>query len=255
MYTSEDLLLIEIAGVFLPAIIITVFTFIYNYQSSARYKRVLQRLYKMSFKGIDFERKRIASELHDHLAIHSISISEDLNELKNRLQGQDLRIIERLENDFSIFRYKTHQIVEYMYPKVLVELNWESSLELLASQLSIGKIKVTFESHADSSPAGDWLYHTYWAIQELITNAIRHANIQNVQITAIDEDGEFILSIHYRATEEAKKWIESNSKFKPGMGTMIILDRLSIVDAKMKIEITDGVVTHSIILKNENSNI
>jgi len=36
---------------------------------------------------------------------------------------------------------------------------------------------------------------------------------------------------------------------------MIILDRLSIVDAKMKIEIIDGVVTHSIILKNENSNI
>jgi len=114
---------------------------------------------------------------------------------------------------------------------------------------------VTFDSYAVSAPEGDWLYHTYWAIQELITNAIRHANIQNVQITAIDEEQYFILSIHYRATEEAKKWIESNSKFKKGMGTMIILDRLSIVNAKMKIEIIEGVVTHSIILKNENSNI
>ena len=76
-----------------------------------------------------------------------------------------------------------------------------------------------------------------------------------MQITAIDEDQKFILSIHYRATEEAKNWIESNSKFKTGLGTMMILDRLSIVDAKMKIEIIDGVVTHSIILKNENTNI
>jgi hypothetical protein len=169
-----------------------------------RYKKVLGRLFRSSFRGVDTERKRIASELHDHLAVHSIAFSEDVNELKRRLQGQDLRIIERLENDFSLFKYKTHQIVEYMYPKVLVELNWESSLELLASQLSIGKIRVTFESHADTVPKGDWLYHTYWALQELITNAIRHANIENVQITAIDEDQKFILSIHLGQLKKLK---------------------------------------------------
>lgn len=255
MSISGDSLLISLSLILLPSFIALTGTLMYSYFVIKRYKKVLSRLFHSSFRGIDTERKRIATELHDHLAIHSITFSEDLNELKNRLQGQDLRIIERLENDFSIFKYKTHQIVEYMYPKVLVEMNWKSSFTLLASQLSIGKIRVTFESYADTAPKGDWLYHTYWAIQELITNAIRHAFIQSVQITAIDEDKKFILSIHYRATEAAKKWIESNSKFKTGMGTMIIQDRLSIVNAKMKIEIIDGVVTHSIILKNENTNI
>ncbi len=255
MSISGDSLLISLSLILVPALIALIGTLLYSYFVIKRYKNVLGRLFHSSFRGVDSERKRIASELHDHLAVHSIAFTEDFNNLKLRLNGHDLELIQRLENNFSIFKYKTHQIVEYMYPKVLVELNWESSLSLLANQLSIGKIRVTFESHADSAPKGDWLYHTYWAIQELISNAIRHANIQNVQITAIDEDQKFILSIHYRATEEAKKWIASNSKFKPGMGTMIILDRLSIVDAKMKIEIVDGVVTHSIILKNENSNI
>jgi len=204
MSISGDSLLISLSLILLPAIIALIGTLLYSYMVIKRYKKVLGRLFRSSFRGVDTERKRIASELHDHLAVHSIAFSEDVNELKRRLQGQDLRIIERLENDFSLFKYKTHQIVEYMYPKVLVELNWESSLELLASQLSIGKIRVTFESHADTVPKGDWLYHTYWALQELITNAIRHANIENVQITAIDEDQKFILSIHLGQLKKLK---------------------------------------------------
>jgi signal transduction histidine kinase len=87
MFTSADLLLVEIAGVFLPALIITVFSVVFSYRITGRYKMAIKRLYKMSFKGVDTERKRIASEMHDHLALHSLTITSEFDTLKKRLVG------------------------------------------------------------------------------------------------------------------------------------------------------------------------
>ncbi len=253
MFFSADFVLLNLFTILIPSFIVLLATLSYSYIIIIRYNKVLKRLYRSSFRGVDFERKRIASELHDHLAVHSISFSEDISFLKSKLTGNELIALQNLESKFEIFRYKTHQIVEYMYPKVLSDLDWESSLQQLSNELTMGKIRVIFESYANKSPKNDWLFHTYWAIKEIVTNAIKHGNVKNVQITATDEDSQFIISIHYRATEEAKRWIESKSKPKNGLGTIIIQDRLNIVGAKMINEIIDGVVTQSIILKNENS--
>jgi signal transduction histidine kinase len=246
MFTSADLLLIEVAGVFLPALIVTVFTIVYSYTTIARYKRAIKRLYQMGFKGVDTERKRIASELHDHLAEHSITVADEFVELKKRLFGEELRLLKGLEVHADLFRFRTHQIVEYMYPKVLFDADWHSSLQQLADKMSIGNVRVTFESFAKNAPNGDWLYHTYWAIQEIVTNAIRHAKVNTIQITATEESTEFILCVHYRATDNANKWISSNAK--AGLGTLIVQDRLQIVGAKMIVEVKDNVVTHTVII-------
>lgn len=254
MFTSADSLLIEVAGVFVPALIITVFSILYSYQITARYKRAIKRLYKMSFKGVDTERKRIAAEMHDHLALHSITLSQEIASLKKKLNDDQLKELIRIESYFDLFQHRTHQIIEYMYPKVLIESDWEASLEQLAQQLSIGKIRVSFESFVTSYPKKEWLYHTYWAIQEIVTNAVRHSKVNRIQISAVNENGFACISIHYRATPEANNWMKSKISMKSGLGTQIINDRLDIIGAKMNVEIQDGVVTHSIILENENIN-
>ena len=125
MFTSADLLLVEIAGVFLPALIITVFSVVFSYRITGRYKMAIKRLYKMSFKGVDTERKRIASEMHDHLALHSLTITSEFDTLKKRLVGEDLNSLLKIESYYDLFRYRTHQIVEYMYPKGFVDSDWE----------------------------------------------------------------------------------------------------------------------------------
>lgn len=253
MASSGDSLLISLFSILLPAFILLVGTIMYSYNVITRYSKALSRLYRSSFRGIDSERKRIASELHDHLAIHSIKLSEGLGDLKNRLKGDELDILNKLESDFNLFKYKTHQAIEYMYPKVLIEMDWESSFKQLANELSIGNIRIDFETFAITSPKNEWLFHTYWAIKEIVTNAIRHGNVNNVQITVTDEERKFIIAIHYIATLETKKWLET--KPRPGLGTQIIQDRLSIVGAKMNTEIIDGVVTQSIVLRNEDINL
>ena len=246
MFTSADLLLIEVAGVFLPALIVTFFTIMYTYKTTHRYKKAIKRLYQMSFKGVDMERKRIASEMHDHLALHSITIAEEFVELKDRLTGIELELLRKLESHSDLFRFRTHQIIEYMYPRGLSTSDWQSSFNQLADKLSIGNIRVTFESFAENTPNFDWLHHAYWAIQEIVTNAIRHAQVNRVQIIATEETKQFILCVHYRATENARKWLSSNTK--AGLGTLIVKDRLQIIDANMHVEIKDDVVTQTLII-------
>jgi signal transduction histidine kinase len=255
MSISGDSLLISLTLILLPSLLTLLGVIIYSYIVIKRYKHALSRLFRSSFRGVDSERKRIASELHDYLALHTISFNEDMNLLKSTLNGNDLNNLHKLENNFNLFKHKTHQIVEYMYPKVLLDLDWKASFQQLANELSIGSINVEFESFASSFPKYDWIFHTYWAIKEIVTNAIRHGNAENIQITATDEDNLFILAIHYLASDETKKWIDSKPSSNTGLGNLIIQDRLSIAGAKMKIEIIDGVVTQSIILKNEDINI
>jgi len=247
MFTSADLFLIEVAGVFLPAFIVTVFTIAYSYKTTVRYKRAIKRLYQMGFKGVDMERKRIASEMHDHLAEHSIRVAEEFIELKQRLTGEDLELLKKIETNADLFRFRTHSIVEYMYPTGLFDSDWQKALQQLADKMSIGNVRVTFESFAENAPKNDWLHHTYWAIQEIVANAIRHSKVSRVQITATEEQSTFILCVHYRATEKVSKWLTSNSK--AGLGTLIVQDRLQIVGAELGVEIKDKVITHTVSFK------
>jgi signal transduction histidine kinase len=252
MYTSGDTLLTSLFLILLPAFLALIGIIVYIYLVSKRYNSALTRLYRSSFRGVDTERKRIASELHDTLAVSSITLSEDFIELKSKLKGAELATLQNIESNLNLFQFKTHQTIEYMYPKSLADLDWFSSLKLLTEQLSIGKTTVTFECFATNTPSNQHLYHTYWVVQEIITNAIRHANVDHLQVSIMDENNEFIISIHYQATTEAINWFNSKTKSKSGLGTLIIQDRLQIIGAKMKFEIIDKVITQSIIINNEN---
>jgi len=255
MYTTIDSLVYYLLWVILPALAILIGTIVYSSVIIKRYSGVLSRLYRSSFRGVDTERKRIASELHDHFALYSITMSERFESLKKKINGPELDELNHIQANFEVFQHKTHQIIEYMYPKGLLKPDWESSFLLLSQQLSIGNIRVTFESFAKTVPQNEWLHHTYWSIQEIVTNAIRHAGVERVQISAVDEDQLFTICVHYRATETAINWIKNKSKSlsKSGLGTQIVKDRLDIIGAKMDVVVQDGVVTHFITLKNENS--
>ena len=249
MFTSADLLLIEIAGVFLPALIVTVFSVVFSYRITGRYKKAIKRLYKMSFKGVDTERKRIASEMHDHLALHSITVTSEFEALKKRLDGEDLEALLKIESLYDLFRYRTHQIVEYMYPKGFIDSDWEGSLIQLANHMSMGEVRVTFESFTKDTPKAECLQHTYWVLKEIITNAIRHSKVNRIQLSINCEGNDFCIFIHYRATPEAMAWYDKKEGVKDGMGLLIIHDRLEIIGGTLSTQIKDRVMTHLLRIK------
>jgi signal transduction histidine kinase len=140
-----------------------------------------------------------------------------------------------------------------MYPTGFVDSDWEGSLIQLANHLSMGEVRITFETFTKNYPRSEWLQHTYWVLQEIITNAIRHSKVNRIQLSVGSENDDFCIFVHYRATLEATAWFNKKAGIKNGMGTLIINDRLGIIGAKLTTQIEDSVMTHLIRIKNENT--
>jgi signal transduction histidine kinase len=251
MQNSGDSLLLSLLAVLIPAIGLLVGTALYAQTLLARYRRVLKRLYRSSFKGVDSERKRIARELHDHLGAHSVELSEGFERVR-AADGEEAQLrLEDLERRFHAFRMETHRIVEYLYPKGLVEPNWQTSFERLAQQLSVGDVSVEFESVGTQMPPNDSLHHTYWAVHEMAVNAIQHAGARRIQIAAVSEVNGMTLSLLYPATPLAVDWLRKDRSDSRGFGEWIIKDRLTMVGATHRVEVVDGFVTQLVHLGYE----
>lgn len=230
---------------------ILVGTFIYSRILINRYAKVVSRLYQMSFKGADNERRRISSELHDLLGRHSVHMSSGFESLKGSLDGQDLIDLNKLEAQHELFKEQTHEIVEYLYPRILDENDWEGSFKTLSEGLTQGDIRVNLDWDASRYPEGNCLTHAYWAIKEIITNALKHSKAKRIQISVVDEKDRFVISITYKKTEGSINLSNRNSKSSKGIGKQIIKDRLSVIGGKEKLIVEKGAVTHEISLKYE----
>lgn len=253
MLSSGDLLLLSVLAILIPTFAILVGTGIYVSSILRRYSRALKRLYRSSFKGVDSERKRIARELHDHLGAHAVFMSDGFEKIKQKNFMDSKAEIEALEHELSTFRYETHKIVEYMYPKGLAEPNWSKSFELLSQQLSMNDIVVDFEMIGEKTPPNDYLHHTYWAVHEILINAIKHSKAKQLQISIASQLSDFTINIQYMATPQTHLWIKGGHTTKSGFGTSIIQDRLKIVNAKDKIRTHKGFVSHTITLEYETA--
>ncbi len=255
MSTSGDSLLISLFAIIIPAIVIFIGTLSYSRILIGKYKNVLSRLYRSSFRGADTERKRIASELHNQLAIYHINISKGIEILTPKLTGSELQELLNINNNFQKLKEEIHQIIQYMYPQELTNSDWESSFKKLALHLTSADIQISFECETKQFPKSQFLPHTYWVVQEIVTNAIKHSKAKRVQLSALSEEGYFFFCICYRATENTKSWLENKSaKSAGGMGRKIIADRLNIINSREKIEVKDNIVTHLIKIPLESSN-
>lgn len=252
MLNSEDTLMISILTTMVPVIILLIGTIIYSRVVVKRYAKVVERLYLSSFKGMDTERKRIASELHNQLAVHFINIKRDLDVIQKELKINQQSQLAKLELDFNLLENDIHTTVENLYPKELASLDWEKSLKNLTKQLTSPDVRITFESFASKFPSPNKLPHVFWVVQEIIINAIKHAKIKRLQMSILDEDNIFYISIFYRATENAISWINANQPTQKGMGLQMVKDRLKIINAKEITEIKDHVVSHIIKMPNDH---
>ena len=142
MSNSGDSLIISLFAITSAAAIILIGTFTFSRIVLRRYSAVVHRLYNLSFKGVDTERKRIASELHDQLGAHWVRMSHNFERLKTELNAEQLIALNQLEVDYQLFKDKTHQIVEFMYPKGLATPNWKTSFKSMALQMSMGNVRV-----------------------------------------------------------------------------------------------------------------
>jgi signal transduction histidine kinase len=189
------------------------------------------------------ERRKIASDLHDHIGqalafvVQKVSI----------LQGN--AIFSGMDDDFSEILSILRQTIRYtrdltveISPPVLYELGLPAALDWLADRtLQRHGLRIAAtQSGAPSPIAEDISVFAFKAVQELITNVVKHADASQVEIHAYWRESDFEIVVSDNGGGFEPRTLGSDLHGDCCFGLFSIRERLSYVGGTLEIDSSPG---------------
>lgn len=165
------------------------------YRSNRKYFKTLRDYYLQEVALLEAERTRIARDLHDelgpNLSLANIFIRTALehdpaNRGLTEAEGLVLQVTNRLG-----------EIARNLTPKVLLQKGLQVALEgFLAACKQAVSADISFGYHLYTPLPTDFSLQLYRIIQELMNNAIKHANAKQISLSLVEKKG--MLYLYYR---------------------------------------------------------
>lgn len=156
-------------------------------------------------KGEEQERTRLAKDLHDGLGGMLSGIKYSLNTMKGNLimtpenaQGFE-RSIDMLDSSIKEMRRVAHN----MMPEVLLRYGLDAALKDYTTEINnSGIIKIIYQSMGSEKKGLEQssLLALYRIVQELISNAIKHAAASEVLVQIFWESGKLVVNVEDNGT-------------------------------------------------------
>lgn len=156
-------------------------------------------------KGEEQERTRLAKDLHDGLGGMLSGIKYSLNTMKGNLimtpenaQGFE-RSIDMLDSSIKEMRRVAHN----MMPEVLLRYGLDAALKDYTTEINnSGIIKIIYQSMGTEKKGlkQSSLLALYRIVQELISNAIKHAAASEVLVQIFWESGKLVVNVEDNGT-------------------------------------------------------
>jgi two-component system, NarL family, sensor kinase len=191
--------------------------------------------------GEEAERKRLARDLHD-------GIGSRLSALKMQLYNSITNKKEAIENDYFYEMLNNaitelRQIAFNLMPETLIKLGLELALKDLCHSLESEKTAIIFQSSKiDEKIAETNQIAIFRIIQELINNALKHANCSEIIIDCNQNENIFLITV-----EDNGVGIDLNEiKNFSGLGLKNIKSRVDLLKGKLEIKnsISAGSITN-----------
>ncbi len=146
------------------------------------------------------ERDRIARELHDDVGSKLNVIHLNLHLLKKAIaKGQDTeKILDHIRTSLDESIQTSRDISHELMPPVLSKFGIHSAFEELENAINrTGVVKLNINSEVEWQLKDDMQQlHLFRIVQELIQNALKHANAKNVNINFDKKDSLLCLDYH-----------------------------------------------------------
>jgi PAS domain S-box-containing protein len=188
------------------------------------------------------ERRRIAEELHDHLAqllvvsrmklSHAIRQTAANSSLSAQLQDLDQVIDEALKY--------TRSLVVQLTPPVLHELGFQPALQWLSSWMDQQGLKVSLRlAHQPVRLSGDQAILLYQSVRELLMNVLKHAGTGRA-VVSVGEDHGGLLRVS--VTDEGRGFdVNEADNTEPGhFGLFSIKERIEGLYGRVEIRSSPG---------------
>ena len=190
-------------------------------------------------KGEEQERTRLAKDLHDGLGGMLSGIKFSLSNMKeNLIMTPDnakafARSIDMLDSSIKEMRRVAHN----MMPEVLVKYGLEKALKEFCSEIDrSGAISVSYQSVGMNNAGIEQTTAVtiYRIVQELVNNAIKHAQAKNLLVQLHQAEKERLLAI--TVEDDGKGFDVASLKQSGGMGWHNIENRVEFLKGKLDIQ-------------------
>ncbi len=188
-------------------------------------------------QGEENERKRIASDLHDGLGGMLAGVKINLSKLtenKNSsiVMNSDIyKVIEQLDGSVTELR----RIARNMMPESLLQLGLEVSLRDMCDALNSPATSVEFQAFSiNAALPKETQITVYRIVQELLANAIRHANATEILVQCSQNENTFYITLE----DNGRGFDTSMLPLQKGIGISNVKNRVDFLKGKMDINST-----------------
>lgn len=247
---NSRLIILLFALVSISLLIILIFIFLY-YKSNKRLLKQKEQNHQQELKeleqqqqlkfgqavlmGEEQERRRLARDLHDGLggmlAGIKINLSSQNSCTLSQAQGNDMeKIIGQLDNSVTELRRIAHN----MMPINLIRFGLQTALKDLCESLTTQKAPIEFQAYniEEHVIPEQTQINIYRIVQELLSNAIRHANATNIILQCSQNENIFYITLE----DNGRGFDTFKQDGMNGIGLSNIKNRVGFLKGKMEIE-------------------
>ncbi|SEW51341.1 sensor histidine kinase [Chitinophaga arvensicola] len=185
-------------------------------------------------QGEEQERRRLARDLHDGLggmlAGAKINLSAQMEETSSPDQRLELEKVTR-QLDHSVTELR--RIAHNMMPVNLLKFGLKTALKDLCESLISDTTHISFQDLGfEESLREEVQIHIYRIVQELLSNAVRHANATNIILQCSQHEHIFFIT----QEDNGKGFDLQAAANKKGIGLSNIRNRVGFLKGKMDID-------------------
>jgi two-component system, NarL family, sensor kinase len=187
--------------------------------------------------GEERERKRIAGDLHDGLGGMLAGVKINLSRISSHNNASvftsDLpKVINQLDNSVNELR----RIARNMMPETLLNSGLEVALKDICESFLSEKTKLDFQAlNIRKDIPQDIQVAIYRIVQELLANAIRHADAGNILVQCSQDN-----NILYITVEDDGKGFNRREADSKGMGLANVKNRVDYLKGQIEINSSPG---------------
>ncbi len=178
----------SIIGVIITYFITTVI------RNQRRHLRLQQQLIVTEIATLEKERKRIVSDLHDELGPLLAVVKLQLVSIETN-QQENVALINKATGNVDNILHRIRGICNELMPHVLIKKGLIPAIEEFVSDINDqSTVELVFRHNGQPVPKNAQI-HIYRILQELINNALKHANASLIAISLSNSNGKMIIVV------------------------------------------------------------
>lgn len=187
--------------------------------------------YTALMEGQEQERRRLARDLHDGLGCRLSALKLNLSRVPAASEQQEqalLQVTDQLDVSIRELRW----ISRNMMPEALLTLGLQDALKDLCGSVMSPQLRLVYNAY-NIDPALPLSTQTtiYRMIQEIINNAVKHANASVIMLQCSQEENSFFITV-----EDNGKGFNISDHQSDGIGLKNIRNRVDYFNGDLNIE-------------------